>query len=475
METYEGDTLTPFRFREVAGKLLITNEVGDYGMFASDVIARFYSGQLSANEIGRFRELSILVEPEARWKLASLMRRIDKAIPAAHQSISYLIVVPTLRCDLSCSYCQVSRAPLGAEGFDWTERQLRDFEAFLDRIDGDHLKLEFQGGEPSLRPDLLQRIMDNCSARFTSTEFVICSNLARITPEFEQIIARDDTVVSTSIDGPLAVMTQNRTASDEVSRRVFENFDYIVSRYGPQKVSALPTITESIIENPRGLIDCYVEHGFQSIFLRPVNYMGFARKRHSELSREISRWNTFYRQALDYIVELNQRSYFEEFYLSLLVRQIFAGISNGFVDFRSPGRFGEGYCVIDFDGRIYPTDEARMLSRTGHIDLSMGTLSGGIDREKVRQLNLQAIHHVDPDCQHCAYMPFCGADPIDDISRYGRVDVPRHETWFCNRQTMLFDLVFEKVINQEKPWLDVFLKWMFRSAAPPPAYEVFHD
>src|SRR5690606_13771281 len=102
-----------------------------------------------------------------------------------------------------------------------------------------------------------------------------------------------------------------------------------------------------------------------------------------------------------------------------LVRGIFADLSHGFVDFRSPSRFGEGYCVVDFDGRLYPTDEARMLSRTGHIDLSIGTLASGIDQDRTSQLNLQAIHHVDPDCQHCAYMPYCGIDLIDDISRYG--------------------------------------------------------
>lgn len=475
METYESYTRTPFRFREVAGRLIVTNEVGDYGVFEPGAIERFIFGTLSDREAQRFRDLSILIEPSATWKIASLMRRVNKTIPPDRKPLSYLIIVPTLRCDLSCSYCQVSRAPLDAVGFDWTDTQLQQFERFLDGIDSDHLKLEFQGGEPSLRPDLLQRIINICLGKFKTADFVVCSNLSRITPEFEAIVARDDTVISTSIDGPLATMTTNRTSSDEVSKRVFDNFEYVVSRYGPEKVSALPTITEAIIDRPRELIDCYINFGFQSIFLRPVNYMGFARKRHFELSNEIDRWNTFYRQALDYIVELNQDHYLEEFYLSLLVRRIFAGLSHGFVDFRSPGRFGEGYCVIDFDGTIYPTDEARMLSRTRHVDLSIGALSSGIDREKAAPLNLHAIHHVDPDCQHCAYMPFCGTDPIDDISRYGRIDIPRHETWFCNRQMMLFDLIFEKVISQDKKWLDVFLRWIFKSTSPPPAYEVFND
>jgi His-Xaa-Ser system radical SAM maturase HxsB len=369
----------------------------------------------------------------------------------------------------------VSRAPLGARGFDWTEEKLTQFERFLDNVEGDRLKLEFQGGEPTLRPDLLGRIIDLCESRFSETQFVICSNLTRLTPEIEEIYARDNVVVSTSIDGPLSVMTSNRTGADDVSRAVFDNFQHIVRTYGPDKVSALPTITDAIIDDPKALIDCYVEFGFRSIFLRPVNYQGFARKRYAELSREINRWSAFYNQALTYIAELNKSGYFEEFYLSLLVRSIFTGLPHGFVDFRSPAQFGSGYCVIDFDGKIYPTDEARMLSRTGQIDLGIGDLKSGIDPAKLKELNIHAIHQVNQDCQHCVYMPYCGIDLVDDISRYGRIDVPKHETWFCNRQMMLFDLIFEKIIARDKTWIDMFSKWAFHSEAPAPAYELFHD
>ena len=467
--------ITPFRFRELAGNLLITNEAGEYGAFEPGALDRLFSDNLTEEERTKLLDLSILIDPAAEWRLASLMRRVRHNTKKSEARLSYLIIVPTLRCDLSCSYCQVSRAPLDAPGFDWTEEQLIQFARFLDNVEGDRLKLEFQGGEPTLRPDLLRRIIDLCEARFSETQFVICTNLTRLTPEIEEIIARDDVIVSTSIDGPLTVMTSNRTGADDVSRAVLNHFHHIVRTYGSDKVSALPTITDAIIDDPKALIDCYVECGLHSIFLRPVNYQGFARKRYADLSREIDRWSAFYRQALSYIAELNKSGYFEEFYLALLVRSIFAGLPHGYVDFRSPARFGFGYCVIDFDGRIYPTDEARMLSRIGQIDLAIGDLQTGIDPAKLEELNLHAIHQVNQDCQHCVYMPYCGIDVVDDISRYGRIDVPKHETWFCNRQTMLFDLIFEKVIARDRPWIDMFSKWVFHSAAPAPAYELFHD
>ena len=467
--------LTPFRFRPVARRMLVTNEAGDYGFFADDMIDRFFGGSATEAETRKLQALSIAVPEQDSWRLASLMRRVRQKHANTEGRLSYLIVIPTLRCDLSCSYCQVSRAALDAKGFDWTDEHLAQFERFLDRIEGDHLKLEFQGGEPTVRPDLIRRVIDMCARRFSRPEFVICTNLTRITPETEAIFAREDVVISTSIDGPAAVMTANRTGSDAVSEAVLANFHYIVRKYGPDKVSALPTITDKTISDPKSLIDFYASLGFQSIFLRPVNYMGFARKQHANLSRDSDVWNRFYTEALEHIIAINQRVYFEEFYLSLMVRSIFGGISHGYVDLRSPSRFASDYCVVDFDGTLYPSDEARMLSRTRSVDLAIGTLEAGFDEAKLATLNRHAINQTHPDCVHCAYLPYCGIDIVDDISRNGRIDIPKHETWFCRRQTAMFDLIFEKVAQQDVRYLSVFLKWLYRRSDPPPSYELMHD
>jgi len=188
--------ITPFRFRAVSDKLLITNEIGDYGLFDTEVLDRFFNNSLSDIEQQKFQQLSILIEPGAEWRLASIMRRIRDRSRDDSVRLSYLIIVPTLRCDLACSYCQVSRAPLDSTGFDWTSEQLTQFERFLDQLDGTHLKLEFQGGEPTLRPDLLEQIIQICEHRFQSVDFVICSNLTRLNSKIEEIISRDNVTVS---------------------------------------------------------------------------------------------------------------------------------------------------------------------------------------------------------------------------------------------------------------------------------------
>lgn len=71
--------------------------------------------------------------------------------------IDYLILVPTLRCNLSCSYCQVSRASENAQGFDWSSKIEAAVLIFLDSLDTKKIKIEFQGGEPLLALPVLSR------------------------------------------------------------------------------------------------------------------------------------------------------------------------------------------------------------------------------------------------------------------------------------------------------------------------------
>ena len=464
---------THFKFREVNNSLLVTNEAGDYDFFKQDAIEKLFSSSLSDDELRKFKDLSILIDDEEKWKYFSLARKINSKFSKKNRNIGYLILIPTLRCNLSCSYCQVSRAPEKAKGFDWSDETLARFEEFVKENCATHLKVEFQGGEPSLRLDLVAEIIKIVKQHTESSEFVICSNMVNMDKDLLDLLEHENFSISTSIDGSLSTMTKNRTFEDDVSQAIFDNFNYVLKNFGPEKISALPTITENQINHPEELIDTYRELGFQSIFLRPVNYMGFARKQHKEASKAIEEWNTFYLKAMDLIKRANQETYFEEFYMAMLVREIFANNARGFVDYRSPQRFLDNYLVIDFDENIYPSDEARMLSRTHHVDLAMGSLSSGIDENKALDTNLWAENQTNPDCMHCVYQNYCGIDIVDDMSRYNRFDVIKKDTWFCNRQMFLFDFIFDKVERQDREWLDIFLRWISKSTESIKAYEIF--
>jgi His-Xaa-Ser system radical SAM maturase HxsB len=399
--------------------------------------------------------------------LATLSYRLQAlARDTALNTLDYLILVPTLRCNLSCSYCQVSRVNLDQQGFDWSPETLRAVLALIDSLTTDSIKIEFQGGEPSLRPDLIRAVIARCE-RFAQKSFVICTNLSRIDPDFKTILDRPDVSVSTSLDGDILTHQNQRTGTENATLAFTENLDALIAEYGSDKVSALPTIDP---ENPPkidALIDAYQMRGFGSIYLRPINYQGFARKRHPKSRAQDERWWAYYETFVMRLIERNWQNkpiMLEESYLSLCLRRIFRAGLDRHVDLRNPNPVGVDYIVIDYDGTVYPTDEARMLTRSGVIDLSIGKATSGFDTEARRTLDAHSTTHGDPACDACIYQPFCGRDLIDDLSRYGRIDLPRHDTAFCQKHLHIFDLCLRLIYSDDPEIQYSLAKWLGLSA-----------
>lgn len=394
------------------------------------------------------RDFAFQKEQTPLQRKASIFKSVQRRyVP---DSLSYIILIPTLRCNLSCSYCQVSRASEHATGYDWTPKIQKDLKRFLSGLETETLKVEFQGGEPLLRIDFLKQIREFCRKRFRSVEFVVCTNLQSLTPDHWQFLSSPDTKISTSFDGTWSEHEKQRTQKHQLTNEFQENLKRALREFGTDKISALPTLDAKSPPDPQDVIRNFLDLGIQSIYLRPVNHLGFARKKHNARSTAED-WNSYYRNFVDRIIEHNFRSntYLEEFYFSHCFRRVLSGMYNGHVDLRNPNTLGKDYLVVDYDGTFFPTDEARMLARTGILDLSIGTLEHGIDHEKLSALNAHNSNDADPRCQECAFQPYCGRDVIDDISRYGRIDIERQETEFCKRHLSIFNYIFELLARRD--------------------------
>ena len=192
---------------------LITNDVGDFIFINNKNLKRF--------------QIDALREPEMEWlKQAGIgCADRDTFFYNAHQfkkalrnsppkKLNYLIIVPTLRCNLRCAYCQVSRADEKAKGYDWTPEIIDKFVEYVDQHAVDNVKIEFQGGEPSLRLDIVLEIVERVKMLKPLAFFVICTNLSKLSRELLSLLNRDDFTISSSLDGPPKIHQENRTISD---------------------------------------------------------------------------------------------------------------------------------------------------------------------------------------------------------------------------------------------------------------------
>ncbi|MBL3571245.1 His-Xaa-Ser system radical SAM maturase HxsB [Rhodovulum sulfidophilum] len=457
----------PLRFRNMpSGGVLFGDDSGGYFCADAEFLSRYVHGSLTSSDFDflyrngqTFENLNDLsfVGFAARWA-----RRINLPKP-----LNFVILAPTLRCDMSCSYCQVSRAPETASAFDWSEQDTINALSWIDRTAGDNIKVEFQGGECLLRLDILERVRDFCRSRFHISEFVVCTNLQNVSEAAWSFLAPEDTFISTSFDGTPAHHEVTRTRSPKETERFLSNLRRATTSFGAGKVSALPTLDPDALPSPEDVIQSYTQYGLNSIFLRRINHQGFARKRF-RFSEAPDRWLEYYRRFIAAVVRHNSKSEvpFEEFYIAHLIRRILRGEGNGHVNLRNPNWLAKDYAVIDYDGRIYPSDEARMITRVGQIDLSIGHIHSGLDEVKLNQLQANASNFQDPDCQHCVFQPYCGLDVFDDLSRYGRIDVPRPQTDHCRLHQGLFDIAFEMIYSKDQSTRETVRKWLGAASLP---------
>ena len=266
-----------------------------------------------------------------------------------------------------------------------------------------------------------------------------------------QFLGADDTFISTSLDGDEVTHQRQRTQQPQATHQFFSNLDLALTRFGSEKVSALPTVDMDRPPSYESLINAFTSRGLTSIYLRPVNYHGFARRKPQADAEASRQWNAFHAGFIEALIAYNfgTGAAIEEYYFTQCLRRVLRLDADNHVDLRNPNFLASDYIVVDYDGQLYPTDEARMLARIGRIDLSVGNVRDEIDRQKTDQLNAASLNNFDPDCIHCVYQPYCGTDIVDDLSRYGRIDLPRPETWFCQRQLGIFDKVFELLYRQD--------------------------
>lgn len=469
-------TFLPLRARYLnSDQALFVNDTGRFFRSEKGFLDRVRNKDFTpADRAFLAAEGHLVEDTDALGRAAYLYGLAERATAAG--PLDYLILVPTLRCNLSCSYCQVSRAGVTQPGFDWDEATLTAVLSLIDSLPGDRIKVEFQGGEPTLRPDLLRAVMARCR-RFEERQFVVCTNLQLLTDEVLALFDDPDLYISTSLDGDAFTHQRHRTMTKDATGQFLANLELVIARYGPRKVSALPTVDPRQPPPVDALIDSYTALRLDSIFLRPINYQGFARKRHQQSREQATSWHAYHERFVRELIARNwadRSRVLEETYTSICLRRIFQPGADRHVDLRNPNPLGEDYLVVDHDGQVYPTDEARMLSRSGVIDLAIGDVHTGWATEKRTLLNAHSANFDDPVCKRCAYQPFCGRDIVDDLARYGRIDVPRQETEFCRRHTHMFDLLF-RLIYEDDPAVRYSLSRWLRLDSTPIALGAVHQ
>ncbi len=456
---------------------------GDWLTMPTDAFHAFVSHELPSDSpyLADLQARHLAVLDVSKSSLAPLLSqyRSRKSYliggPALH------IFVVSLRCHHTCGYCQVSRQGVNAQAFDLADSPA---ELAVDRLfewPSPELTIEFQGGEPLLNFEqvmyITRLIVVRNRVEGRVLRFVLASTLHDLTDAQLDFLAEHRFKLSTSLDGPEWLHNANRPRPGRDSyRRTVEGIERGRQRLGDDAVSALTTLTKLSLAVPEDIIDEYRRLGLHSISLRPLSPYGFATKTASRIGYVTSDYLTFYNKAFEHLVAVNHSGYaMDESYAALLLSQLFTSFGHGYVDLRSPSGAGLGAVIYDYDGRVYPSDEARMLAAMGDASWALGDVSQPVsvwlESSAMASLLDAGVAEALPTCSDCAYVPLCGADPVEHYARQKSTVGHRPTSDFCQRNMGLFDFLLERFEKGTVADQRLMQRWAMRQSSDE---EVFH-
>jgi His-Xaa-Ser system radical SAM maturase HxsB len=383
------------------------------------------------------------------------------------------IFVPTLQCAHTCQYCQVSRS-LEATGYSMSEDDIDKACDSVLQSKSEALTVEFQGGDPLLRFDLIERGVTRLSSGGGSKKprirFVVASTLHQLTPEMCDFFAKYRVLLSTSIDGPANIHKRNRPLPGRDSyERTVAGIQLARERLGKGVVSALMTTTKESLSNPEGIVDEYVKLGLPEIVIRPLSPYGFASRGKANQKVSTTEFLEFYARALDRVLYWNRAGVeIREGWASIMLNKLLSPNDAGYVDLQGVAAGGIAVMVYNYDGFVYPSDEARMLVETGDVSLRLGRIGTPLDqllRSPVMEDLLKAgTSWTNPTCSDCAYCGICSPDPIGAKAEYGHIGVPVAWTEHCRRSLKMYDFIIGKLRDADRRTMALYYRWATPSA-----------
>lgn len=465
--------LLPFRFLSLdENRYVLTNLAGEHLVLSKENLHSFVRHQLpyGSDVYNELKSRHFLYDEESSiaLELLSVKYRTKQSHLANFTGLHIFVV--TLRCDHSCPYCQVSRQSEDKTAYDMSQETADRGIDVLFKSPSPNLKVEFQGGESLLNFELIKYIVGKVESRNQTVgkdiQFVIATNLSLLTDEILDFCLEHRILISTSLDGPEELHNRNRPKRGNDSyARVISGIQKVRSHLGPNSVSALMTTTKESLHHPREIIDEYFRQGFRSIFLRSISPYGFALKTAPSTGYLMSEWLKFYQQGLDYILEINRAgTLFIEEYAAIILRKMLTPYPTGYVDLQSPAGIGISVIVFNYDGDVYASDEARMLAEMGDTTFRLGNLLTDSYQQIFTSDALidtlwETMAEGVPGCTDCAFLPYCGSDPVYHHATQGDRVGHKPSSDFCKKNMTIMRYLI--TLMEDRPDVrHIFESWL---------------
>lgn len=460
--------LLPFDFTEISGKEVLVTELGDMIVSPKGTVQKIVDRSLPKNDLYKSLVSNFFISEQIIPPLVEVYaERLREKKRFLESWTGLHIFVMTLRCNQNCVYCQASSQNEDSVGCSMSKETMAKGVELMFRSPSDSITMEFQGGEPTLVPDVIeygiQLAEEKNKTANKEIHYVLCTNSIRLTDRMLEICKKYGVVISTSLDGPAFLHNANRGKLDSYEK-VVAGIAKGREAVGHEKVSALMTTSVEGLNYPIEIVDEYVKLGFRSMFLRALNPYGLA-THNDNWSDYTNRFIEFYKKAFEHILDLNkQGTYFVEEFAAIILRKILTPYCTGFVDLQSPAGVINSVLIYNYDGGVYCSDESRMLAEFNDYTFKLGSVNDRYEDlvfgKKAKEIANIWANEALAGCSDCAIKQYCGADPVRNYSTQGDMYGNRATSLLCRKNKAIIEYLISLMIERPDEVMPIFRSWV---------------
>jgi len=291
----------------------------------------------------------------------------------------------------------------------------------------------------------------------------LVTNGSLLDEEKFQFLKKNKVGICLSFDGPKEVHDFHRkftNNSNSTHDMVVEKLQWLKQDKKYPFTFAIPVITKKSLKYWREIVDEYVKYGIHVYRFKYLSHFGFAsnKKVWDELGYTSEEFVEGWKKTLDYVLELNKKKIREAENFSLnIIRKLLAYLDPGFAEMQAPCGAVIGQIVYNYDGAIYPCDEARTLP-----DFKLGDVKNSSYENMIRHPITNAMissSSLVESCYDCIYYPFCGTCPLETFKMNGCFVTNMPNSYRCKIHMAMFDYIFEHIAN-DSDFLKIVRDWV---------------
>ena len=440
--------------------VLLTNDYGDWVFLSNKDYEMLLFNDLNETLFNNLEKNYMILTNE---NLKSFDDKINKYFWYLNNGPSLHIVVPTLRCNLTCEYCHALRAPEDMQGVDMDEEIMDKTIDFIFKSPAKEIVIEFTGGEPLIRFDLVKRGMERAESLAEENNkkviFTVVTNGTLLNEEIIDYLKEHNSDICFSLDGPEDLHNSNRrfTKNNSPTYNSVISAINLVKSKKHNSVNALPVIVKDSLPQWKKIVDEFLNLGFTQIRFKYISNFGLATANWEKLSYTAEEFLDAWKHVIDYLIELNKKGHnVTESLASIALTKIVHGVNTGFSEMAVPCGAVNTQLLYNYDGSIYSCDEARTSSEFKIGDVFSSNYGDLLSHPVTKSMALTSSLSTEDD--NNSWWSYSGICPLEIYKNEGTFVKN-----FCSDYRMkihdgIFEYLFDKILHDEEA-KKILWKW----------------